>query len=141
MHAVCWYYWEYSQTKYTSVNINETHANIVCFVLIGNHLYCAAVHHGELLIEKSSFGNVFRCHASQESIWVRTPGKPKQFLKHSSEAHLHLRTNNCELLFPRMHFLGAWIISIAICLSKIKLNLKILIMVEVKTRDLRSNCS
>lgn len=141
MHAICWHYWEYSLAKYTSVNIDETHANIVCFVLIGNYLHCAAVHHGEPLIEKSSFGKVFRCHTSQESIWVRTPGKPKHFLKHSSKAHLHLRTNTCELLFPIMYSLGGWIISIAICLSKIKLNLKILITVEVKTRDLRSNCN
>lgn len=141
MHAICWHYWDYRLTKYTSVNIDETHANIICFVLIGNRLYCGAVHHGEPLIEKSSFGKVFRCHASQEYIWVRTPGKPKQFLKHSSKAHLHLWTNNSELLVPRMHSLGGWIISIAICLSKIKLNLKILIMVGVKTRDLRSNCN
>lgn len=36
------------------------------FLFIFNHLYCVAVHHGEPVIEESSFGSVLKCHASQE---------------------------------------------------------------------------
>lgn len=139
MDAICWYYWEYGLTKYTAISIDADHVHIVYFLFYIQWLVSCCSVLWRATNGRALFGSMFRWHTIQGYIWVRTPGKLEQLLKHLSKTYLHLQTNNCELQLPRIYFLGSWVISITIYLRKTKLNLKILMVVEVKQRNWGKN--